>query len=99
MTERFKLILDNAYINKNRIKDIVIMTVFFVVYIFSYYRIPPAGEPTFDDYNEDAPVIVEGSYIIKDENRSYTIYSPDGEKLITVRGKLKENIKGVIVKE
>lgn len=100
MTERFKLILDNAYINKNRIKDIVIMTVFFVVYIFSYYRIPhPAGEPTFDDYNEDAPVIVEGSYIIKDENRSYTIYSPDREKLITVRGKLKENIKGVIVKE
>ena len=100
MTERFKLILDNAYINKNRIKDIVIMTVFFVVYIFSYYRIPhPAGEPTFDDYNEDAPVIVEGSYIIKDGNRSYTIYSPDGEKLITVRGKLKENIKGVIVKE
>lgn len=34
MTERFKLILDNAYINKNRIKDIVIMTVFLVVYIF-----------------------------------------------------------------
>ena len=27
MTERFKLILDNANINKNRIKDIVFMTV------------------------------------------------------------------------
>ena len=98
MLQRFKMVLENSYINKNRFKSCISIFVFVILYIFSYsVIIQPAGKTTMEDYNDDVPIIIDGSYVISDGDRGYTIYSPEGEILTVQRGKFTRGVQGFIM--
>lgn len=50
-----------------------------------------------EDYNDDVPIIIDGSYVISDGDRGYTIYSPEGEILTVQRGKFTRGVQGFIM--
>lgn len=71
------------------------LILFFMSYLFV---LQPYGEPTMEDYNDNAPIITKEYYIIKEKD-SYTIYNPNGIPVKTYSGEIEEKFHYLKVKE
>ncbi len=90
--QRFEMILENMYSKKHTAKNLtLIFPVLFMFFASYMFVIMPYGEPTYEDFNDDAPVITPDCYIIRNKKEDkYTIYYPDGEEIATYKGEIDE---------
>lgn len=79
LSQRFRMILENAY-TKKTYKHILLYPIVILVFLLSYTVVfQPYSEPTPDDYEPGyISIIKENDYLIKDHT-GYKIYSSDGD--------------------
>lgn len=99
MVQRFKMILENMYSKKHIVKNLaLVLPVLFMFFTSYLFVIMPYGEPTYEDFNDGAPVITPDCYIVKNED-GYVIYDPSGNILLTFKGEIDEKYYYLEVRE
>lgn len=82
--QRFNLVINNVYSYNNTKLRTIFCTLVTALMILSYaFVVQPYHEPSYEDYHDNASFIVPGSYIMMNDDNTYTIYSPKGEEIAT----------------
>ena len=96
---RFTMILEEVYSKNKKLKSSIFVFSTLLLFFMSYlFVIQPYGEPTMEDYNDNAPIITKEYYIVKEKD-SYTIYNPNGIPVETYSGEIEEKFYYLKVKE
>lgn len=99
MKQRFIMISENIYSKNFKVKNLVFILLVLFMFIMSYmFVIQPFSEPTDDNYNDNAPVVTEDSYIVKNED-IYIIYDANGNEIAKYKGSIDEKYDYLKVKE
>ncbi len=97
--QRCKLICQKCYSKRYSLNDVLVVLALCTVFILSYsFVIQPYGEPTYEDYHDDAPTISPDCYIVAGED-TYTIYSAEGEELETKNMPIEERVSYLEVRK
>ena len=93
------MILENKYLKKAKLRNIVLFTPMLLIFIMSYaFVIQPYSEPIDEFYSDGAPVITKDCYIIKDED-GYIIYDADGDIISKKIGQIDKKYEYLTIKE